>query len=119
MRLFNSVTVLASLTAFTLASTTDGPVEPRLMLLYSMEALLASEEHIVIPVVGGSFEGPRINSTIRPDAQYDILTHDGTSIFVQTEDFPLPDGRTMLKGKFETGSNATGVEEEWDECGED
>ncbi|KAH6901066.1 hypothetical protein BKA70DRAFT_1524688 [Coprinopsis sp. MPI-PUGE-AT-0042] len=133
MRFFNSLAILASLTALTLASTTDGPVPPKLTLLYSMEALLGDrfslgpiptgEERIVIPIVGGSFEGPRLNGTvlnlgadwrltdargaIRPDARYNIRTHDGTNIFVQTEGFPLPDGRTMLRGKFETGSNGT------------
>lgn len=44
---------------------------------------------------------------IRPDARYNIRTNDGTNIYVQTEGFPLPDGRTMLRGKFETGSNGT------------
>jgi hypothetical protein len=28
-------------------------------------------------------------------------------VVVVTEGFPLPDGRTMLRGKFETGANGT------------
>jgi hypothetical protein len=44
---------------------------------------------------------------IRPDARYAIRTNDGTNVVVVTEGFPLPDGRTMLRGKFETGSNGT------------
>ncbi|MBJ7413594.1 MAG: hypothetical protein JHD15_25015 [Phenylobacterium sp.] len=44
---------------------------------------------------------------IRPDARYNIRTHDGVNVFVQTEGFPLPDGRTMLRGKFETGRNGS------------
>jgi hypothetical protein len=44
---------------------------------------------------------------IRPDARYAIRTDDGTSVVVVTEGFPLPDGRTMLRGKFETGRNGT------------
>ena len=47
------------------------------------------------------------NGVLRPDARYNIRTKDGTNIFVQTEGFPLPDGRTMLRGKFETASNGT------------
>jgi hypothetical protein len=47
------------------------------------------------------------NGAIRPDARYNLLTNDGTYIYIQTEGFPLSDGRTMLRGKFETGSNGT------------
>jgi hypothetical protein len=49
------------------------PVPPKMTLLYSMQALLGErfslgpvpygQERIVIPIVGGSFEGPRMNGT--------------------------------------------------------
>ena len=45
---------------------------------------------------------------IRPDARYNIQTDDGTFIYVMTEGLPPgPDGRTMLRGKFETSTNGT------------
>jgi hypothetical protein len=44
---------------------------------------------------------------IRPDARYAIRTDDGANIVVVTEGFPLPGGRTMLRGKFETSTNGT------------
>jgi len=151
MRLLNSLAALAVFAPYIMAD--DAPVAPKLTLLYSMEALLGErfslgpiptgQERIVIPIVGGSFEGPRLNGALdllpfglprryvyspcsgtvlslgadwrltdangvlRPDARYNIRTKDGANIFVQTEGFPLPDGRTMLRGKFETASNGT------------
>lgn len=49
----------------------NAPVPPQLSLLYSMDAHLGDrfslgpiptgEERIVIPIVGGSFEGPKMN----------------------------------------------------------
>ncbi|KAF2127654.1 hypothetical protein P153DRAFT_295088 [Dothidotthia symphoricarpi CBS 119687] len=110
------------------------PATPQLTLLYSMTALLGTrfslgpiptgDERIVIPIVGGTFTGPRMsgkvldlgadwrltdaNGRIRPDARYNIQTNDGTFITVQTEGRPpQSDGRTMLAGKFETGMNGT------------
>jgi len=45
---------------------------------------------------------------IRPDARYNIQTDDGTFIYVMTEGLPPgADGRTMLRGKFETSTNGT------------
>ncbi|KAH8691760.1 hypothetical protein GQ44DRAFT_780221 [Phaeosphaeriaceae sp. PMI808] len=111
----------------------EAPVAPKLTLLYSMDALLGErfslgpiptgQERIVIPIIGGTFSGPLLNGTvlnlgadwrltdmngvIRPDARYNIRTNDGVNIFVQTEGFPSTDGRTMLRGKFETASNGT------------
>lgn len=46
------------------------------------------------------------NGAIRPDARYNIRTDDGTNIFVQTIGLPPgKDGRTMLRGQFETATN--------------
>ena len=44
---------------------------------------------------------------IRPDARYNIQTDDGTWIYVQTEGPTQSDGRTLLRGKFETATNGT------------
>jgi hypothetical protein len=44
---------------------------------------------------------------IRPDARYNIQTDDGTWIYVQTEGPTQADGRTLLRGKFETATNGT------------
>jgi hypothetical protein len=48
------------------------------------------------------------NGKIRPDARYNIQTDDGTYIYVQTVGLPPgKDGRTMLRGQFETATNGT------------
>ncbi|KAF2852058.1 hypothetical protein T440DRAFT_421863 [Plenodomus tracheiphilus IPT5] len=110
------------------------PIPPALTLLYSMETFLGErlsvgpiptgENRIVIPIIGGTFKGPKMSGTIipigadwrltdtagkfRPDARYAIRTDDGTYIVVQTAGVPAgPDGRTMLRGTFETAVNGT------------
>jgi hypothetical protein len=63
---------IAALTAFTtLTMAQEAPVAPKMTLLYSMEALLGErfslgpiptgDERIVIPIVGGTFKGPKMN----------------------------------------------------------
>lgn len=65
-------TFFAALTAT--APTTmaqDAPVAPKMTLLYSMNALLGDrfslgpvptgQERIVIPIIGGTFSGPKLN----------------------------------------------------------
>lgn len=70
MRLFHPLaTALAAITTLTMASETPAP--PQLTLIYSMEAKLGDrfslgsiptgEERIVIPIVGGTFKGPRVS----------------------------------------------------------
>ncbi|XPS69763.1 hypothetical protein M3J09_002022 [Ascochyta lentis] len=109
------------------------PQPPSMTLLYHMEVQLGDrfslgpvpngEERIVIPIVGGTFKGPRLSGKvlnlgadwrltdkdgkIRPDARYNIQTNDGTWIYVQTEGPTQSDGRTLLRGKFETATNGT------------
>ncbi|KAF1834131.1 hypothetical protein BDW02DRAFT_589183 [Decorospora gaudefroyi] len=110
------------------------PTPPKMELIYSMDAKLGDrfslgpvpngQERIVIPIVGGTFKGPRMcgkilnlgadwrltdaNGQFRPDARYNIQTDDGTYIYVRTEGLPPgEDGRTMLRGKFETATNGT------------
>ncbi|KAG9197349.1 hypothetical protein G6514_001833 [Epicoccum nigrum] len=106
---------------------------PTMTLLYRMEAKLGErfslgpvpngQERIVIPIVGGTFEGPRlsgkvlnlgadwrltdVDGKIRPDARYNIQTHDGAFISVTTDGPTQSDGRTLLRGRFETSTNGT------------
>jgi hypothetical protein len=71
MYFLNLLTSLAACAAFTMAQ--EAPVAPKMTLLYSMNALLGDRfslgpiptgnERIVIPIVGGTFEGPRLNGT--------------------------------------------------------
>ncbi|KAF2274874.1 uncharacterized protein EI97DRAFT_401435, partial [Westerdykella ornata] len=124
---FLAATMAASVHAKT------APVPPKITLLYSLTAELGErfslgpvptgEERIVIPIVGGTFKGPRIsgkvlnlgadwrltdaNGKFRPDARYNIQTDDGTYISVKTEGPTLADGRTLLRASFETSTNGT------------
>jgi hypothetical protein len=44
---------------------------------------------------------------IRPDARYNIQTDDGTCIYVRTDGPTQADGRTLLRGRFETATSGT------------
>ncbi|KAH6632902.1 hypothetical protein C7974DRAFT_309519 [Boeremia exigua] len=116
-----------------MASTSGDPQPPKMSLLYHMEVQLGErfslgpvpngQERIVIPIVGGTFKGPKlsgkvlnlgadwrltdVDGKIRPDARYNIQTDDGTWIYVQTEGPTQSNGRTLLRGKFETATNGT------------
>lgn len=69
MRLFNTLTALTAV--FTLTMAQKAPVPPVMTLIYSMEAKLGErfslgsvpggQERIVIPIVGGTFKGPRLS----------------------------------------------------------
>ena len=69
MRLFTPITALAAVTTLTMAQ--SAPEPPQMTLIYHMEALLGErfslgsiptgQERIVIPIVGGTFKGPRIS----------------------------------------------------------
>ncbi|KAG9193510.1 hypothetical protein G6011_03545 [Alternaria panax] len=133
MRLFNALAALTAATTLTMAQDTPSP--PQMTLIYHMEAYLGErfslgsiptgQERLVIPIVGGTFKGPRISGKVlnlgadwrltdaqgklRPDARYNIQTDDGTFIYVQTEGLPpAVDGApSMLRGRFETSTNGT------------
>ncbi|KAF1931339.1 uncharacterized protein M421DRAFT_417988 [Didymella exigua CBS 183.55] len=116
-----------------MAQNSSDPQPPTMTLLYHMEVQLGDrfsmgpvpngQERIVIPIVGGTFKGPKLqgkvlnlgadwrltdkDGKIRPDARYNIQTDDGTWIYVQTEGPTQPDGRTLLRGRFETSTNGT------------
>lgn len=66
--------VLTSLTSYAMASANSSdPQPPTMSLLYRMEAKLGErfslgpvpngQERIVIPIVGGTFEGPKLSGT--------------------------------------------------------
>jgi len=57
--------------------------------------------------LGADWRLTDINGKFRPDARYNIQTHDGTYIFVQTEGPTLADGRSLLRARFETGTNGS------------
>lgn len=74
---------------------------------------------VVIPITGGSFEGPHLSGTVSnlgadwgmtdskgvffPDTRYNLRTDDGADIYIQTTGPTRPDGRTLLRGTFQTG----------------
>lgn len=74
MYLFKPLTFLPALITFTMAQTT--PTPPTMTLLYSMEVLLGErfslgpvpngQERIVIPIVGGTFKGPKMSGKFDP-----------------------------------------------------
>ncbi|KAF9700030.1 hypothetical protein EKO04_001709 [Ascochyta lentis] len=131
MHISSSLSIFTTLATYAMAQ--SDPQPPSMTLLYHMEVQLGDrfslgpvpngEERIVIPIVGGTFKGPRLSGKvlnlgadwrltdkdgkIRPDARYNIQTNDGTWIYVQTEGPTQSDGRTLLRGKFETATNGT------------
>ncbi|KAJ4403652.1 hypothetical protein N0V91_006352 [Didymella pomorum] len=133
MRFFTPLTALAALTTYVMAQNSSDLQPPTMNLLYHMEVQLGErfsmgpvpngQERIVIPIVGGTFKGPKLqgkvlnlgadwrltdkDGKIRPDARYNIQTDDGTWIYVQTEGPTQADGRTLLRGRFETSTNGT------------
>jgi hypothetical protein len=74
MQLLKSLLLSIIFGACTIAQNTSTPVPPTMTLLYSMEALLGDrfslgpvpngQERIVIPIIGGSFKGPRMSGKL-------------------------------------------------------
>jgi feruloyl esterase len=74
---------------------------------------------VVIPITGGTFEGPRLKGTVSnlgadwgvtdskgvffPDTRYNLRTDDGADIFIRTSGPAQSNGRIFLRGVFETG----------------
>ncbi|KAJ1323532.1 DUF3237 family protein [Microdochium nivale] len=111
------------------------PVPPTLTLLYSMNCTVAPDvaigqgpiyNRVALPIVGGTFSGPRgLSGTIanlgadwgitdrhgvfHPDTRYHLYTEDkgdgkgSAGIYVQTTGPVQPDGKTHLRIIFETG----------------
>ncbi|KAF1971311.1 hypothetical protein BU23DRAFT_581685 [Bimuria novae-zelandiae CBS 107.79] len=98
------------------------PSPPQMTIIYSMDALLGDrfsmgrvptgQERIVIPIVGGTFKGPKMSGKVL-DLGADWRLTDAndrrrTYIYVRTIGLPPgADGRTMLRGEFETSTNGT------------
>jgi hypothetical protein len=71
MHFLTSLTAITSFLSLTMAQ--ESPIAPKMTLLYSMEALLGDrfslgpiptgDDRVVIPIVGGSFKGPKLNGT--------------------------------------------------------
>lgn len=99
---------------------------PGLEFLYTVNATLGERwpigdygqgTRVVIPIIGGTFEGPRLSGTVNnlgadwgvtdtkgvffPDTRYNLRTHDGVDIYIQTAGPTQPDGRTLLRGVFQ------------------
>ncbi|RTE79162.1 hypothetical protein BHE90_006338 [Fusarium euwallaceae] len=122
---FLSFVVLAIEPCFTTAQRLG---TPSYEFLYTVNASLGERwpvgdygqgSRVVIPITGGTFNGPRLSGTINnlgadwgltdskgvffPDTRYNLRTHDGADIFIQTAGPTQPDGRTLLRGIFQTG----------------
>ena len=81
MRFFNPLAAFATLASLIMAQGTPAP--PTMTLVYSMEAKLGArfslgavpggQERIVIPIVGGTFKGPRLSGKPGQIFSYDTL----------------------------------------------
>lgn len=70
MHFFTPLTALAALTSYVMAQNSSDPQPPTMTLLYHMEVQLGErfsmgpvpngQERIVIPIVGGTFKGPKL-----------------------------------------------------------
>jgi hypothetical protein len=73
----------------------------------SNNRLIAIYDEGKILNLGADWRLTDVNGKYRPDARYIIQADDGTHIYVQTEGPTLEDGRSLLRGKFETGTTGT------------
>lgn len=74
MRFFTPLTALTAFATYVMASNFSDPQPPTMTLLYHMEVQLGErfamgpvpngQERIVIPIVGGTFKGPKLSGTI-------------------------------------------------------
>ncbi|KAH7350976.1 hypothetical protein BKA65DRAFT_549959 [Rhexocercosporidium sp. MPI-PUGE-AT-0058] len=103
------------------------PKSPRLSFLYSANATLGPTinygdgprgNRVAIPIIGGTFTGPKLSGTIinlgadwgltdnfgtfNPDTRYGLKTNDGANIYIQTSGPAKADG-IHLRLLFETG----------------
>ncbi|QMW36776.1 hypothetical protein G4B11_000012 [Aspergillus flavus] len=106
------------------------PTAPELSFLYTayvkcegtlMESRGPHGIRKAIPIVGGNFTGPHLSGDIldvgadwgltdpqtnvfSADTRYNLRTHDGENIFIQTSGPKSPSGQLHLRLVFETGS---------------
>ncbi|KAL2071501.1 hypothetical protein VTL71DRAFT_12736 [Oculimacula yallundae] len=108
-------------------TTATEPKAPKLTFLYSSNATLGPSidygkgplgTRVAIPIIGGTFSGPKLKGTIinlgadwgltdsfgvfNPDTRYGLKTSDGANIFIQTSGPAKSDG-IHLRLLFETG----------------
>ncbi|PKS09325.1 hypothetical protein jhhlp_003939 [Lomentospora prolificans] len=101
---------------------------PGYEFLYTVNATLGERwsygdfgqgSRVAIPITGGTFKGPRLSGTVVnlgadwgvtdtygvffPDTRYNLRTDDGADIYIQTAGPTQPDGRTLLRGIYQTG----------------
>lgn len=99
MRFLNPLILLAIAATLTMAQET--PKRPELSLIYSMEALLGDrfslgpvpngEERIVIPIMGGTFKGPRISGKLFVGFIISDCLRTGTIFYgISSVSFPSP-----------------------------
>ncbi|KAJ4420295.1 hypothetical protein N0V85_000644 [Neurospora sp. IMI 360204] len=109
------------------------PAPPGLSFLYSLNCTLGTQipvgtgprgTRIVIPIVGGTFQGPKLkgkilnlgadwalsstdsSGSVNVDTRYQLVTDDdGANIFIQTNGPSKKDGKIHLRITFETGSD--------------
>ncbi|KAL2264053.1 hypothetical protein VTK26DRAFT_2839 [Humicola hyalothermophila] len=111
-----------------LGSAQATPAPPGLTYLYSLNCTLGQAlpvgdtphgSRTVIPIVGGSFTGPRMSGKVldlgadwglvdkdgvfSADTRYQLQTDDGAHIFIRTSGPAQQDGRIHLRLQFETG----------------
>ncbi|KAM3422999.1 hypothetical protein BST61_g474 [Cercospora zeina] len=121
----------ASATAQTVLPPKTAPIPPGLVWLYTAFAdceptLFAMQTpkgiRQAIPIVGGNFTGPHLSGKIldlgadwgltdpqtglfSADTRYNLQTHDGANLFLQTSGNSNPDGTSHLRVVIETGSD--------------
>lgn len=74
MRFLTPLTAFAALTSYVMAQSSSDPQPPTMTLLYHMEVQLGErfsmgpvpngQERIVIPIVGGTFKGPKLQGKL-------------------------------------------------------
>lgn len=88
MHLLSPLTALITSAAYVMASSSSDPQPPKMTLLYRMETQLGErfslgpvpngQERIVIPIVGGTFKGPRLSGST-PHAHFFAKIHSTAS----------------------------------------
>ncbi|KAG4440871.1 hypothetical protein IFR05_003621 [Cadophora sp. M221] len=121
-------TILMVLTGGLAQTNATEPKAPRLTFLYSSNVTLGPTieygdgpkgNRVAIPIIGGTFSGPKLSGTIinlgadwgltdnfgtfNPDTRYGLRTDDGANIYIQTSGPQKSDG-IHLRLLFETGN---------------
>ncbi|KAK4040423.1 hypothetical protein C8A01DRAFT_15704 [Parachaetomium inaequale] len=123
------IALLLGISASAASCAAATPKAPGLTYLYSLNCTLGVSLPVgagphgtrtVIPIVGGTFSGPRMSGkvlnlgadwglvdkdgTFSADTRYQLQTNDGAHIFIRTAGPAQTDGKLHLRMEFETGS---------------